>query len=118
MGVDLIAPPGTPVTSPVSGRIAIFDPYGRDATKRGNFSAVQITTDDGYVVRLMYVKPGELENGQDVEAGDALGTVQPLSKVYPPTEDGPMTNHVHFDIERGGTYLDPTPMVKAWNDMR
>ncbi len=29
-GVDLVAPLGTLVTSPVSGRIAIFDPYGRD----------------------------------------------------------------------------------------
>ncbi len=115
-GVDLVAPPGTPVTSPVSGRIAIFDPYGRDATKRGNFSAVQITTDDGYVVRLMYINTDDLENGQDVEAGDTLGAVEDLSEVYPPKKEGAMTNHVHFDIRRGETYLDPTPLVDAWQN--
>ena len=114
-GVDLVAPPGTLVTSPVSGRIAIFDPYGRDEDKRGKLSAVQITTDDGYVIRLMYVEPGELENGDYVGAGDSLGTVQDLSDVYPPKDDGSaMTNHVHLDIRRGRTYLDPTPLVNAW----
>jgi murein DD-endopeptidase MepM/ murein hydrolase activator NlpD len=116
LGVDLIAPPETPVTSPVSGRIAIFDPYGRDAAKRGKFSAVQITTDDDYVVRVMYVDTEDLEDGQRVEAGYTLGTVEDLSDVYPPTEDGPMTNHVHFDIRFGRTYLDPTPMVDAWQN--
>jgi len=49
-----------------------------------------------------------------VEAGDSLGTVQDLSDVYPPTGERGMTNHVHFDIRRGRTYLDPTPMVEAW----
>ena len=77
--MDLVAPLGALVTSPVSGRIiGIFDPYRRDAKKRGHFSAVQIATDDGYVVRLMYINTGELEDGEDVEAGDALGTVQDL----------------------------------------
>jgi len=104
------------VTSPVSGRVTgIFDPYGRDATKRGKFSAVQITTDDGYVVRLMYIITDELEEGQEVQAGDTLGIVDNLSKVYPPKSDNRrMTNHVHFDIRREGTYLDPTPLVNAW----
>jgi len=49
-----------------------------------------------------------------VEAGYTLGTVQDLSEVYPPKADGKgMTNHVHLDIRRGRTYLDPTPMVRA-----
>jgi murein DD-endopeptidase MepM/ murein hydrolase activator NlpD len=116
-GVDLVASPGTVVTSPVSGRIAIFDPYGRDETKWGHFSAVQITTDDGYVVRVMYVDRDDLENGQRVEAGYTLGTAEDLSDVYPPKANGKgMTNHVHFDIRLGRTYLDPTPMVDAWQN--
>jgi len=113
----LIAPPDTEITSPVSGRVVIFDPYSRDEDKQGNFSAVQITTDDGYVIRLMYVKPSELEDGDYVEAGDSLGTVQDLSKVYPPKGRKRMTNHVHLDIRYGDSYLNPTPLVDAWQNV-
>ena len=121
LGVDLIAAPGTVVTSPVSGDVARFDPYRAGDWRHGKFSAVQITTDDGYTVRLMYIHTSGLEDGQRVEAGDSLGTVQNLSDVYPlkdPNDDrSGMTNHVHFDIKRGGTYLDPTPLVTAWQQL-
>ena len=62
----------------------------------------------------MYVDTDNLEDGQRVEAGYTLGTVEDLSEVYPPKKEGAMINHVHFDIRLGRTYLDPTPLIEAW----
>ncbi len=62
----------------------------------------------------MYINTDDLEDGQWVEAGDPLGAVEDLSRVYPSKGYRRMTNHVHFDIRRGRTYLDPTPLIEAW----
>ncbi len=111
-GVDLVAPPGTPVHSPVSGTVRNFDPYRADADKRGHFHGVEITTKDGYRVRVMYVDGGGLRGGQYIKAGDPLGSAEDLSSVYPPKRGGRMTNHVHLDIkDPSGRFIDPTPLM-------
>ncbi|HJS32085.1 MAG TPA: M23 family peptidase [Alphaproteobacteria bacterium] len=124
LGIDLVANPGEPIVSPASGALVVFDPYRSLAAKRGRLSAIQLVTDDGFVVRLLYVEAVAplRASGARVAVGQAIGVADNLSKIYPPTAAGPMTNHVHLDIQRGrvwrrgdaAAYLDPTPLVAAW----
>jgi murein DD-endopeptidase MepM/ murein hydrolase activator NlpD len=118
-GVDLLADPGDTVTSPVTGTVvATFDPYGKIPAKRGNYRSVSILTDDGYVVRVMYVKT-TLEHDDRVIAGQTkIGTVQNLGTTYKGIQ-----NHIHLDIKKAnsngkgsavGEHLDPTPLVRRW----
>lgn len=118
-GVDLLADPGGTVTSPVTGTVvATFDPYRRDPRKKNNYWAVSILTDDGHIVRVLYIN-SPLEVGNHVIAGQTkIGTAQNLGTLYKGIQ-----NHIHLDIKKanpkikGGTvgdYLDPTPLVRKW----
>lgn len=124
LGIDLVARPGDHIVSPASGALVVFDPYRSLAAKRGRLSAIQLVTDDGFVVRLLYVEAAAplRRPGARVAMGQAIGVADDLSKIYPPIAAGPMTNHVHLDIQRGRVWrrgdvdacLDPTPLVAAW----
>jgi murein DD-endopeptidase MepM/ murein hydrolase activator NlpD len=86
-GVDILAEPGQEVTAPVTGRVtnADLDPYPRDPARRGRFSGVEITTNDGYRVRMLYIGQGQapLQYGQHVTVGETqVGTVQDISGFY------------------------------------
>ncbi len=124
LGIDLVAAPGEVIVSPASGALAVFDPYRLVAAKRGRLSAAQFFSDDGFVVRLLYVElaaPLRRAGGR-VDAGQPIGQAQDLSPLYPPTKQGAMTNHIHLDIQRGRQWrrgdpllcLDPTPLIAAW----
>jgi len=109
-GVDLIAEPGTEVTSPVTGTVVgTFDPYGSDPRKSNKYSGVQILTDDGYVVKVMYVKGALKEGGRVVAGKTVIGHVQDLHLLYPKIQ-----NHIHFEVRRSGRPVNPTALVMAW----
>ena len=92
LGIDLAAPAGTPVTSPLDGTVARLGwPYGDDPSYR----YVEITTETGLVARHFYVAPG-VRLGETVIAGEScLGTVQDLTKRY-----SQITNHLHLEIRQ------------------
>ncbi|MBF0562779.1 MAG: hypothetical protein HQL37_12335 [Alphaproteobacteria bacterium] len=114
LGVDLVAQPGTPVTSAVDGTFqGAFDPYNGQKNS-GKFTALRVETDDGKKVDLYYVgKAPDLVAGQRVTAGTTpMGSVQDLSKAY----TNAITNHVHVSVMQktpngNEIYYDPTPIV-------
>jgi murein DD-endopeptidase MepM/ murein hydrolase activator NlpD len=106
-GVDIAVPPGKPIYSPVAGTIIRndIDPYGN-----GKFQGTSIRTDDGHVVRILYVN-SHLRKGTRVEPGTPIGTAQDLSPAYPPVGKTRMTNHVHVEVIKNGTHVDPTGLL-------
>ena len=116
-GVDIVTTPGETIKSPVAGTIVTpFDPYESDSDKRGKLSAIRIKTDDGHIVEVLYVDSNAAgpEKGDRVEIGTPIGRAQDLSTVYPPTKDGPMTNHVDIRIkDKNGVYKNPTPHIRG-----
>ena len=113
-GVDLITEPGETVRSPVTGTVLPpFDPYRSDPELRDKLSAVQIKTDDGHIVEILYVDPKSsgLKPGDKVEIGTPIGKAQDLAPVYPPRKSGAMTNHIDVRIKKDGVYKDPTPLI-------
>jgi murein DD-endopeptidase MepM/ murein hydrolase activator NlpD len=106
-GIDLAAPAGSVLLSPVCGYVTKLGyPYGDDLS----FRYVQVSTlpDGGDDYRFFYVKPRKgLEVGEQIERGDRLGRVQTLQNRYPGIID-----HVHFEvINADGEYVDPTPRL-------
>lgn len=111
--MDIITTPGETVRSPVSGYVkrADVDPYGDK-----KYGGVEIESDDGYVVKMLYVDPNaaKLTQGQRVEAGKTpIGMAQDLSVRYPHTGSRRMTNHVHIEIRKNGVVKDPTPAFRG-----
>jgi len=47
--------------------------------------------------------PPALQIGKKVETGDLLGYAQNLHEAY----DDRMYNHIHFEVKKGSTYLNP-----------
>ncbi len=114
-GVDIVAPPGTPIVSPVDGTVVTpVDPYNSDPAKKGKLSGIRIKTNDGYTVDMFYVDVDQkkFKAGTAIRAGDPIGSAQDLSPMYPPKPAGPMTNHIHLQIQKEGRYIDPTPLLK------
>jgi murein DD-endopeptidase MepM/ murein hydrolase activator NlpD len=93
-GVDYIAGPNQNVIAVTDGRITKLGyPYPDNSSYR----YVEITTDDGHVVREMYVLPrANMTLNSPVKAGDMIGTSQSLQPLYPG-----ITDHVHLEVRKG-----------------
>ncbi len=111
-GVDYIATPEQPVKAIASGTVSYLGfPYSDDLS----FRYVAIETDNGLVVRQLYVEP-HVSVGMRVEAGDVIGTYQRLGIRYPG-----ITEHVHIDIwsdngtarpwSSGAMPINPTKLI-------
>lgn len=100
-GCDLVAEEGQLIASPVSGVVTkIGWPYS--AKDKSHIRYVQVS-DGKYNWRVFYVHPS-VRVGQNVRAGDVIGTAQDLSCFYKG-----MKNHVHLEIKTGRKeWLDPT----------
>ncbi|MGB1547325.1 MAG: peptidoglycan DD-metalloendopeptidase family protein, partial [Alphaproteobacteria bacterium] len=92
LGVDLIAAPGTPVSSAISGTVSkIGWTYAGDP----HYRYVEVTGTTGLVVRHFYVAPW-VQDGEVVETGRTrLGTVQDLTRRYPG-----IINHLHLEARQ------------------
>jgi murein DD-endopeptidase MepM/ murein hydrolase activator NlpD len=99
-GVDLAAPSGTPVRAVAPGRVSFA---GRVAGK--GVVSVELTGTD---LRTTYepVRPS-VEKGDEVEAGEVVGTVEPAGSHC-------TTTCVHWGLRRGETYLDPLSLLPPW----
>ena len=119
LGVDLEAPAGSPVRSPVDGVVEkIGDPYRKGHRLHGQFNTIWIRTKTGFRVKMFYVNPQDrngnplVKPGHIVSAGQPIGTMQDRAR-----HDKGMINHLHLEIKGGKglrTAIDPAPWLKKW----
>ncbi len=97
LGADLAAPIGTPVRSPVSGRVSFAGQD--DASGEGGLGA-KVQADDGASVGVWHLSRVDVAAGQRVAPGQQLGLAgQSGGAVYP---------HTHLQVEQPpGTPVDP-----------
>jgi murein DD-endopeptidase MepM/ murein hydrolase activator NlpD len=99
-GVDLSAPAGTPVRAVAAGRVSFA---GLVAGK--GVVSVELTGTD---LRTTYEPVrASVAKGDEVEAGEAVGTVDPTGSHCAVT-------CVHWGLLRGETYLDPLSLLPPW----
>ncbi|MFE4050728.1 M23 family metallopeptidase [Streptomyces sp. YIM B13518] len=102
-GVDLAAPPGTPVRAVAAGRVSFA---GRVAGK--DVVSVELTGTGEPPLRTTYepVRASVTED-DEVTAGQVVGTVAPTgSHCTAPC--------VHWGLLRGDAYLDPLTLLPPW----
>ncbi|MDH6487004.1 murein DD-endopeptidase MepM/ murein hydrolase activator NlpD [Streptomyces sp. SAI-127] len=99
-GVDLAAPPGSPVRAVAPGRVSFA---GRVAG-RGVVSVELAGTD----LRTTYEPvTASVEKGAELAAGEVVGTVEPTGSHCTST-------CVHWGLRRGEAYLDPLSLLPPW----
>lgn len=98
-GVDLAAPPGTPVYSATAGvaRVA-YDPQGA-----GLFVAVAAV--GGARVLYCHLAVATVVSGAEVSPGTRLGDVGQTGLATGP--------HLHFEVQVAGRYVDPTRWLES-----
>ena len=98
-GVDHACIPNSQILSPVKGKVTKLGyPYSDDLS----FRYVQITTKEGYHVRVFYIEPSVSE-GDQVNEDDIIGTSQELGKRYPA-----ITEHIHLEVKgANGKFINP-----------
>ncbi|HET9382822.1 MAG TPA: M23 family metallopeptidase, partial [Streptomyces sp.] len=103
-GVDLAAPPGAPVRAVAPGRVSFA---GRVAG-RGVVS-VELAGTGTPPLRTTYepLRPS-VEKGDEVAAGDVLGTLDTPSHCTGPSPC------LHWGLRRGETYLNPLALLPPW----
>ena len=95
VGVDFAAPLGTPVVSVADGRVVDFGMRG------GYGNLIVIEHAGGYTTRYAHLSAfaPDLEIGAEIRRGTEIG--------YVGSTGFSTGNHLHFEIRRDGTYLDP-----------
>lgn len=121
-GQDYPAPPGTPVYAVNGGTVT----RSESITASGNCSALPICggtrVSYGNLLVIKLVGGGEttawyahlserrVRAGQTVRAGQVIGSVGYEGRVLPP---GPNGSHLHFEIRRDGTPVNPLPFLRS-----
>jgi len=102
-GVDLAAPPGTPVRTVAAGRVSFA---GRVAG-RGVVS-VELTGTGNPPLRTTYEPVrATVEKGARVASGDAVGVLEPTGSHCP-------VSCLHWGLRRADVYLDPLSLLPPW----
>ncbi|WP_442803879.1 peptidoglycan DD-metalloendopeptidase family protein [Streptomyces luteogriseus] len=102
-GVDLAAPAGTPVRAVAPGRVAFA---GRVAG-RGVISVDLAGTGDPPLRTTYEPVTAAVEEGEEVEPGEVIGTVDASGSHC-------ATTCVHWGLRRGEGYLDPLSLLPPW----
>lgn len=98
-GIDFSARKGTAVLASGDGKV-VFAGY------RGSFGKlVEIEHAQGVITRYAHLDKFAIKKGQEVQAGQKLGTVGTTGRVTGP--------HLHFEVLVGDRHVDPL-MVVAW----
>ena len=96
-GIDLSAPPGTPVRSTADGRVVF-------AGRSGSFGRlVVVDHGNGWETRYAHLKRIKTEKGKKVERGTLIGTVGKSGNASGP--------HLHYEIRLQDRPVDPRPMM-------
>lgn len=102
MGIDIACMEGSKVIAPAHGTVTkIGYPYNPDDPKKGHLRYVQITEKEHFHCRYFYVLP-MVRVGDNVRAGDIIGIVQGLTKIYPG-----ITDHFHYEVKSRGAFINP-----------
>src|SRR6476646_6389687 len=97
-GIDIAAPAGATVSSPVSGKVSFA------GTVPVSGKCVTIQTADGYSVTLTHLGSMSVQRGATVSEGDVVGTIGPSGEIE---HDVP---YVHLGVRRSedpNGYVDP-----------
>ncbi|MEV0124595.1 M23 family metallopeptidase [Streptomyces sp. NPDC050703] len=102
-GVDLAAPPGSPVRAVAPGRVS----FAGQVAGRGVVSVELDGTGDP-PLRTTYepVRP-TVKKGAEVSAGEQIGTLAPPAGHCP-------TSCLHWGLRRADAYLDPLTLLPPW----
>jgi murein DD-endopeptidase MepM/ murein hydrolase activator NlpD len=97
-GLDIGAPKGTPFRAMRAGTVTF-------AGDRGSYGKlVVVDHGDGVETRYAHADGIEVQVGQQVGQGEALGTVGASGRATGP--------HLHFEVRRNGRPLDPAPFLR------
>ena len=108
-GIDYACCVDSRVFSPVVGLVSKLGYAYEDDLA---FRYVQVTTEDGYNVRVFYIDP-TIPIGHRVNKNSLIGTSQDLQVRYPKDQDHKtaITNHVHVEVfklkEGRKRYINP-----------
>lgn len=99
-GLDIAAPMGTPVVAADAGRVVVAGWPDRG----GYGNRVEIDHGNGYVTLYGHLSRVDVTVGQSVNRGDRIGLNGSTGR-----STGP---HVHFEIRRAGSFLDPLGFLR------
>lgn len=105
-GIDYNVSAGEYVATSIAGTVTRFGlPYSNP--KKADYRYVEITDSKGYQHRYFYVEPlKSLSLGDCIDENQIIGKCQDIAK----TCSG-MSNHVHYEIKKGGKYVDPKEYI-------
>ena len=102
-GIDYAAPEGTPILSPLPGKVALT----------GNFyfngNTIMLDHGAGFVSVLCHLHEIDVKEGQLVQRGSRLGTVGSTGRVTGP--------HLHWTIRLQGVRVDPAVVMNVFNSL-
>ncbi|MEV7991602.1 M23 family metallopeptidase [Streptomyces sp. NPDC086077] len=102
-GVDLPAPPGTPVRAVASGRVS----YAGRVAGKGVVSLELTGTGDPPLRTTYQPVHASVRKGEEVAAGEVIGTAEASGAHC-------ATPCLHWGLRRGETYLDPLSLLPPW----
>lgn len=97
-GMDLDVPEGTPIYAPEAGTVLFSGPAGT----AGNMVRIKGATG---IVRMLHNRNNVIGTGASVKQGQ-------LVAYSGETGQSAGIPHVHFDLERGGKYVNARPYIK------
>ncbi|WP_444885092.1 M23/M56 family metallopeptidase [Microbulbifer sp. PSTR4-B] len=103
LGTDFAAPLGSPIVSVASGIVVV----STDQYKHRNYGKI-IIVDHGDNTQTLYshLDSREVRVGENVKAGQKIGTVGVTGKVTGP--------HLHFELIEQGERVDPEHLLALW----
>jgi len=104
-GIDIPAPLGTAVLSPVAGRVVRIDRDCGDPTRCPNGNAVFVQDAEGFLWALLHLHRTRVAVGQTVGVGETLAWVGTTGRTTGP--------HLHLQVTRDGKTQDPLTLVRA-----
>jgi murein DD-endopeptidase MepM/ murein hydrolase activator NlpD len=97
MGIDIVAPVGTPVVAPANGRVA-------SAGRRGQYGLlVEIDHGHGMVTRHAHLSRTAVKAGEVVRRGDIIGAVGTTGLAAGP--------HLHYEVLVNGRHVNPVRYI-------
>lgn len=104
-GLDIAIPVGTPLISPFGGTVT----HAGNDDPGGYGAWVEVTGDDGTVIRYGHMSNIGVQTGQRVNAGTGLGLSGGQAGA---SGSGNATGpHLHFEVHQGGPTVDPSSFL-------
>lgn len=104
-GIDIGIPVGTPLVSPFGGTVT----HAGNDDPGGYGAWVEITGDDGTVIRYGHLSSIGVQTGQRVDPGAGVGlSGGEAGSTGAGNASGP---HLHFEVHQGGPTVDPSSFL-------